>query len=80
MKKILAVALLFSFATPALACTEDELEEKMTAVSQKVQEIAMKDPSRMAELTSKLQEAQANMTSDLEGACKFYDKLLDELK
>ena len=66
-------------ATPSFACTAEEATAKATEVSQKLQELAAKDPQRATEVAQKMSVAQTQVVSDMEGACKLYDDMLAEL-
>ncbi|GHC79478.1 hypothetical protein [Limoniibacter endophyticus] len=80
MKAYLLTAALVLAATPAaFACTAEEATAKATEVSQKMQELAAKDPQKASEVAQKMASAQSQTATDLAGACKVYDDLLAEL-
>ena len=80
MKKAHLLAFVVAMAaTPSFACTAEEATAKATQVSQKMQELAAKDPQKMQEVAQKMSTAQTQAVSDLEGACKLYDDLLAEM-
>lgn len=79
MKKILIAALLASIASPALACTEQDVQAKAAEVSAVLQQIAATHPAKMPEINERLAAAKANMPTDPDGACKFYDEVLARL-
>ena len=77
---ILAAAAAFALAaTPALACTQDEATAKAMEISQKMQELAAKDPQKAGEVAQKLSALQSQGVSDLAEACKVYDEVLAEI-
>lgn len=73
----LALAML---ASPALACTTEEMQAKATEISMKMQELALANPQKAAEVAQKLSEAQTQSVTDLESACKLYDEMLAEFE
>ena len=76
---LLATALVVA-AAPSFACTAEETTAKATEVSQKMQELAAKDPQKAATVAQKMSAAQAQAATDIDGACKLYDDMLAELK
>lgn len=72
-------------AATALACTAQDVQAKAMQVSQKMQELAQKDPNKLQAVSAKAQEGaqklQAAMGAGkgLEEVCKFYDELLAEM-
>ena len=76
---IIALALAM-LASPALACTPEEAQAKATEISTKMQELAIKDPQKAAQVGQKLSEAQAQSVTDVESACKLYDEMLAEFE
>ncbi len=79
MKKILIAALLASVASPALACTAQDVQTKAAEVSAALQQVAAAHPDKMAEINQRMAAAQANMPTDPNGVCKFYDEVLAKL-
>lgn len=77
-KALLALSIAFA-ATPALACTVEEVQQKAMDVSTKMQSLAVSDPQKATEVAQKLSAAQAEAVNDLESACKLYDEMLAEL-
>lgn len=66
----------------AAACTQENMQEKATALSSKMQELAS-DPAKMQELSAEMMEIQKKVqdsASDgsysLQDACDAYDELL----
>lgn len=80
MKTYLLTAALIIAATPSFACTAEDLTAKATEVSQKMQELAAKNPQRAAAVAQKMTEGQAKTATDPNGACKLYDDILAELQ
>lgn len=76
---IIAIALAM-LASPAVACTSEDLQAKAMEISTKMQELALRDPQKAAEVGKKLSEAQVQPMTDMEEACKLYDKMLAEFK
>jgi hypothetical protein len=81
-----AVAGLLMVSTAAaLACTAQDVQTKAMQVTQKIQELAQKDPSKLQTISTKAQEGsqklQAAMAAGkgLDEVCKFYDELLAEM-
>ncbi|WP_313195734.1 hypothetical protein [Shinella zoogloeoides] len=80
MKKAHLLAFVIAMAaTPSFACTAEEATAKATEVSQKMQDLAAKDPQKATEVAQKISAAQSQAVTDLEGACKLYDDMLAEL-
>ncbi len=79
MKTYLLTAALVFAATPSFACTAEDLTAKATEVSQKMQELAAKDPQKATAAAQKLSAVQTEAATDLDGACKLYDDMLAEL-
>ena len=79
MKAYFLTAALIIAVTPSFACTAEEATAKATEVSQKMQDLASKDPQKAAEIAQKVSSAQAQVATDLDGACKLYDDMLSEL-
>jgi SOS response regulatory protein OraA/RecX len=89
MKKLLiGAALALSIAAPAAhaACTIEQLQQKAMAYSQKVQEVAQKNPQKLErfgpraeEAGKKYQEALAQRGANYDDLCKLYDELVAEL-
>ncbi|ERI15452.1 hypothetical protein L614_002200000190 [Ochrobactrum sp. J50] len=79
MKAYFLAAALVVAATPSFACTAEEATAKATEVSQKMQELAAKDPQKAATVAQKMSAAQTQAATDLDGACKVYDDMLAEL-
>lgn len=80
MKKAHLLAFVVAMAaTPSFACTAEEATAKATEVSQKMQDLAAKDPQKATEVAQKMSAAQSQAITDLEGACKLYDDMLAEL-
>lgn len=73
----LAVAML---ASPALACTTEEMQAKATEISMKMQELALSNPQKAAEIGQKLSQVQTQSVTDLESACNLYDEMLAEFE
>lgn len=80
MKAFLLTAALIVAATPSFACTAEEATAKATELSQKMQELAAKDPQKASEIAQKMSAAQTQAATDLDSACKVYDDMLAELK
>lgn len=76
---LLALALTLAVASPALACTAEDVQAKAQELATKVQELAAKDPQKAGEFAQKMSSAQTATVTDMEGACKLYDELLAEL-
>ncbi|MBB6012155.1 hypothetical protein HNR59_001500 [Aquamicrobium lusatiense] len=76
---ILALSIMMA-ATPAFACTAEEVQSKAMEVSTKMQELAATNPEKAMEIGQKLATAQSQATTDLDGACKLYDGILEDLK
>lgn len=79
MKAYLVAAALIVAATPSFACTDEEATAKATEVSQKMQQLAAKEPQKVATVAQKMSAAQTQATTDLDGARKVYDDMLAEL-
>lgn len=80
MKTYLLTAALIFAATPSFACTAEDLTAKATEISQKMQELAARDPQKAAAVSEKMTAAQTEAATDLSGACKVYDDMLAELQ
>lgn len=76
---ILALSVMMA-ATPAFACTTEELQSKAMEVSTRMQALAASNPQKATEIGQKLATAQSQGATDLEGACKLYDELLEDMK
>ncbi len=76
---ILALSVMMA-ATPAFACTTEELQSKAMEVSSRMQELAASNPQKATEIGQKLATAQSQGAADLEGTCKLYDELLEDMK
>lgn len=80
MKTYLLALSVMMAATPAFACTAEEAQAKAMELSTKMQELAASNPQKAMEIGQKLSSAQSQATTDLEGACKLYDELLEDMK
>lgn len=75
----LSAALISVATTPSFSCTTEELVTKAADVSRKIQEMMIKDAEKANTLLEKIAVAQGEAVKDAEGACKFYDEVLEEL-
>jgi len=83
MKRVFAgvLALAALSASAGYACTPDELQAKIAAVSEKLQEVSQRDPQRADELKKKF-AAQQQGTAEpktIDDLCKLYDDMLAEM-
>ncbi|MGS1095689.1 hypothetical protein ACVCNR_14015 [Aquamicrobium terrae] len=79
MKTYLLALSIMMAATPAFACTAEEAQSKAMELSTKMQALAATDPQKAMDVGQKLSAAQSQAPTDLAGACKTYDELLEEL-
>ncbi len=64
------------------ACTEDLAKIKLGELTTKMQEVATKDPTKLAALAPKLQEIQGKLTAagnEPQAACDALDEIMIEL-
>lgn len=64
------------------ACTEDLAKVKLGELTTKMQEVATKDPAKLAALAPKLQDIQAKLTAagnEPQAACDALDEIMTEL-
>jgi hypothetical protein len=94
MKKTLPGAALAFAAAVAVAvpaahadCTLEQLQQKAMTYSQKIQDVAQKDPQKLQrfapkaqEAAKKYQEAQAQRGTNYDDICRLYDEILAELE
>ncbi|WP_018183666.1 hypothetical protein [Kaistia granuli] len=80
-RTILALSLLLA-ATPAFACTEEELQAKSISLAELVKEITTKDPSKADDWRRKqvAVDRVAERTTDFAEICAAYDKAIEEAK
>ncbi|MET4634022.1 MULTISPECIES: hypothetical protein [Kaistia] len=78
-RTILALSLLLA-ATPAFACTEEELQAKSISLADLVKQITTKDPSQAAEWRKRQVEVDrvAERTTNFDEICAAYDKAIAE--
>ena len=79
MKTYLLTAALILAATPSFACTAEDLTAKAAEISQRMRELAAKDPEKAAAVSQNMTAGKAQAATDLSGACKVYDDMLAEL-
>lgn len=80
-RTILALSLLVA-ATPAFACTQEELQAKSISLAELVKAITTKDPSKATDWRRKQVDVDrvAERTTDLAEICAAYDKAIEEAK
>lgn len=80
-RTILALSLLLA-ATPAFACTEEELQAKSISLAELVKAITTKDPSKVTEWRRRqvAVDRVAERTTSFDEICAAYDKAIDEAK
>jgi hypothetical protein len=78
-RTILALSLLLA-ATPAFACTEDELQAKSIQLADLVKAITAKDPGKAQAWRAKQVDVDrvAERTTDFNEICAAYDKAIAE--
>ncbi len=78
-RTILALSLLLT-ATPAFACTEEELQAKSIQLAELVKGITTKDPSKAQAWRQKQIDTDrvAERTTDFNEICAAYDKTIAE--
>jgi hypothetical protein len=78
-RMILALALL-TVASPAFACTEDELQAKSIQLADLVKGITAKDPAKTQAWRQKQVDVDrvAERTTDFNEICAAYDKAIAE--
>ncbi len=81
IKTILAMLMLSTVLSACGGCTEEEAQEKMVELSQKLTGMLASDPQKMVELSGKLQSIGQDMQDDpdLDEVCAAMDDLMDEL-
>jgi hypothetical protein len=83
MKKLFAatVAVVALSNTAAYAgCTADELGAKAKAVSDKITELAQKDPQKASDWSQKMVAQQTGVNpQNMDEVCKLYDDMLASL-
>lgn len=80
MKAYLLAAAILLIATPSFACTAEEAQAKGEELSQKMQELAMKDPQKLNEIAQKMAETQTKSGADLASLCNGFDEILAEFE
>jgi hypothetical protein len=80
-RTILALSLLL-VATPAFACTEEELQAKSISLAELVKAITTKDPAKAADWRKRQVEVDrlAERTTSFDEICAAYDKTIEEAK
>jgi len=80
-RTILALSLLLA-ATPAFACTEDELQAKSISLAELVKQITAKDPSQAAAWRQRQVDVDrvAERTTNFDEICAAYDEAIAEAK
>ncbi|BCP54594.1 hypothetical protein K32_32110 [Kaistia sp. 32K] len=80
-RTILALSLLLA-ATPAFACTEDELQQKSISLAELVKAITTKDPAKADAWRGKQIDVDrvAERTTNIDEICAAYDKAIAEAK
>ncbi|MGI9373364.1 MAG: hypothetical protein ACR2OJ_12780, partial [Hyphomicrobiales bacterium] len=64
MKKTLIIAIAFcGFTSSALACTPEEMQAKAIAASTALQQLASKNPTRVQEIMTEMQNKAAEVQS-----------------
>lgn len=78
-RSILAVSLILA-ASPALACTQEELQAKSIALAEQVKAITAKDPSKADAWRRKQVDVDrvGLSTTDLAAICAAYDQAIAE--
>ena len=88
-KTLFAATLAAVLAAPAAhaACSVTELQQKVSAFTQKYQELAQKNPQKLQEFapkaqaaTQKYQQAASSGSANYDEVCKLYDELNAELE
>jgi hypothetical protein len=80
MKHCLAgIIMLAALSGPAAsACTPDELEAKMNAVTARVQDLTQREPQKIYDWNHKY-AAKTEPPASLDDLCKLYDQMLADL-
>ncbi len=79
MKHIFAGALALAAVSvaPGYACTPDELQDKITAVSAKIQDLSQRDPQKVTDWSQKFAAQQGTaQPKTIDELCKLYDEML----
>lgn len=81
IKTIIAMAALSTVLSACGGCTEEEAQEKMIELTQKMTGLLTSDPQKMVELSGKIQSIGQEMQDDpdLDEVCAAMDDLMDEL-
>jgi hypothetical protein len=80
MKCFLAGALTLAVlsGSSGYACTPDELQDKITAVSAKIQDLSQRDPQKVNDWSQKIaaQQQGTAQPKTIDELCKLYDEML----
>ena len=81
IKTFTAMAALSAVLSACGGCTEEEAQEKMLELTQKMTGMLASDPQKMVELSGKIQSIGQDMQDDpdLDEVCAAMDELMDEL-